>query len=81
MGFSKGQERRRSAGAFVDDFTVKVARKAREVIAVEPLPWAFQILNVNVEENQLKNVVLVNKAIYDVDDEVVKISDEWVGSK
>ncbi|ACR41616.1 class I SAM-dependent methyltransferase [Saccharolobus islandicus] len=26
------------AGAFIGDFTVKVARKAKEVVAVEPLP-------------------------------------------
>jgi len=31
------------AGAFIGDFTVKIARKVKEVVAVEPLPWAFKI--------------------------------------
>ncbi|MFP3133370.1 MAG: FkbM family methyltransferase [Nitrososphaeria archaeon] len=69
------------AGAFVGDYTVKVARKAKEVVAVEPLPWAFKILKENVEINQLKNVVLVNKALYSVDGVKLNISDEGTGSK
>jgi 16S rRNA A1518/A1519 N6-dimethyltransferase RsmA/KsgA/DIM1 with predicted DNA glycosylase/AP lyase activity len=36
------------AGAFIGDFTIKVARKVKEVVAVEPLPWAFKILKKNV---------------------------------
>ena len=54
------------AGAFVGDFTVKIARKVKEVVAVEPLPWAFEIMKRNVEVNELKNVTLVNKALYDL---------------
>ncbi|WP_016732453.1 FkbM family methyltransferase [Saccharolobus islandicus] len=69
------------AGAFIGDFTVKVAKKAKEVVAVEPLPWAFQLLKKNVEMNELKNVVLVNKALYDVDGVKVKIIDEGTASK
>ncbi|MEM4731515.1 MAG: FkbM family methyltransferase [Candidatus Aenigmatarchaeota archaeon] len=69
------------AGAFIGDFTVKVAKKAKEVVAVEPLPWAFEILKTNVELNQLKNVILVNKAIYDIEGITVKISDEGTASK
>ena len=69
------------AGAFVGDFTVKIARKVKEVVAVEPLPWAFEILKRNVEVNELKNVILVNKALYDVDGIKIRISDEGVGSK
>jgi len=53
------------AGAFIGDFTIKVARKVKEVVAVEPLPWAFKILKKNVEMNELKNVTLVNKALWD----------------
>ncbi|MUM63676.1 FkbM family methyltransferase [Acidianus infernus] len=69
------------AGAFIGDFTVKVARKAKEVVAVEPLPWAFKLLKENVEINNLKNVVLVNKALYDVDGVKLKIVDEGTGSR
>ncbi|WP_229572641.1 FkbM family methyltransferase [Saccharolobus caldissimus] len=69
------------AGAFIGDFTLKIARKAKEVVAVEPLPWAFQLLKKNVEMNELKNVVPVNKALYDVEGVKVKISDEGTGSK
>ena len=69
------------AGAFVGDFTVKIAREVKEVVAVEPLPWAFEILKRNVEVNELKNVTLVNKALYDADGAKIRISDEGVGSK
>ena len=51
------------------------------MVAVEPLPWAFKILKENVEINQLKNVVLVNKALYSVDGVKLNISDEGTGSK
>jgi len=50
------------------------------VVAVEPLPWAFKILKENVEINQLKNVVLVNKALYCVEGVKLNISDEGTGS-
>ncbi|MEJ2780988.1 hypothetical protein WIW89_08855 [Stygiolobus sp. CP850M] len=32
---------------------MKIARKVKEVVAVEPLPWAFKILkrNVSVDNN------------------------------
>ncbi|QGA53815.1 FkbM family methyltransferase [Sulfolobus sp. E5-1-F] len=69
------------AGAFIGDFTIKVARKAKEVVAVEPLPWAFKLLKRNVELNELKNVVLVNKALYFTDGLKVKIRDNGVGSR
>ncbi|WP_449462595.1 FkbM family methyltransferase [Tardisphaera miroshnichenkoae] len=52
------------AGAYVGDFAVKAARKAKEVIAVEPMPSSFELLRKNVEANSLKNVVLVNKALW-----------------
>jgi FkbM family methyltransferase len=69
------------ARALIGDFTVKIARKVKEVVAVEPLPWAFKILKRNVEVNELKNVTLVNKALYDEDGIKIRISDEGVGSK
>ncbi|BFH72190.1 hypothetical protein SJAV_01340 [Sulfurisphaera javensis] len=68
------------AGAFVGDFTLKIARKVKEVVAVEPLPWAFELLKKNVEANELKNVILINKALYD-EDTTLTLSDEGVGSK
>ena len=60
---------------------MKIARKVKEVVAVEPLPWAFKILKRNVEVNELKNVAMVNKAYYDVDGIKIRIFDEEVGSK
>ncbi|BCS91485.1 FkbM family methyltransferase [Metallosphaera javensis (ex Sakai et al. 2022)] len=68
------------AGAFIGDYTLKVAKKVKEVVAVEPLPWAFELLKKNVERNELKNVTLINKALYDVDT-VLHIQDEGTGSK
>ena len=45
------------------------------------MPWAFKLLKENVELNNLKNVVLVNKALYSVEGKKVKIKDSGVGSK
>lgn len=50
-------------GAHIGFFTVYAARRARKVIAVEPLPRNFLNLRRNVKLNRLENVVLVNKAI------------------
>ena len=49
-------------------------------MAVEPLPWAFEVLKRNVELNNLKNVMLVNKALYSVDSLKVRIKDSGVAS-
>jgi methyltransferase, FkbM family len=48
-------------------------------VAVEPLPWAFKILKKNVKMNELKNVTLVNKALWDGQTRT-RITDRGVGS-
>jgi FkbM family methyltransferase len=63
------------AGAYVGDFTVKAAKKAREVIAVEPIPRNFELLKKNVEANSLKNVTIVNKALWK-EAGMLKLADE-----
>lgn len=50
-------------GAHIGFFTVYAAKRARKVIAVEPLPRNFLNLRRNVKLNRLENVILVNKAI------------------
>ncbi|WP_409366442.1 FkbM family methyltransferase [Metallosphaera sp. D4-4] len=67
------------AGAFVGDYTLKIAKHVKEVIAVEPIPSAFEILKSNIERNNLKNIMLVNKALYD-SKAVVTMKNEGVGS-
>ncbi|MFQ1020785.1 FkbM family methyltransferase [Tardisphaera saccharovorans] len=67
------------AGAYVGDFTVKAAKKAREVIAVEPIPRNFELLKKNVEANGLKNVTLVNKALWK-EPGMLKLADEGFAS-
>jgi FkbM family methyltransferase len=52
------------AGAYIGLFTLSVARKARKVIAIEPDPRNFSILQTNVALARLKNVKLVNKALW-----------------
>jgi len=49
------------AGAYVGDFTVKAAARARLVIAVEPNPGSVELLRRNVRG--LKNVVMVEAAL------------------
>ncbi|BFI73760.1 uncharacterized SAM-dependent methyltransferase SSO0838, FkbM family [Nanoarchaeota archaeon] len=69
------------AGAFIGDFTLKIAKKVKKVVSVEPLPWAFELLKKNVEINKLNNVILVNKALYDKDGIKLKLENKGTGSK
>lgn len=50
-------------GAHVGIFTLKAARRARLVIAVEPYPPNFKLLLVNIKMNRLENVIPVNVAL------------------
>jgi len=52
-------------GAHVGVFTVYAARKARKgiVLAVEPHPINFKLLNLNVQINEFKNVLTFNIAL------------------
>lgn len=47
-------------GANIGYYTLLMARKSKKVYAFEPDKKSFEILKKNVEENGLKNVVLVN---------------------
>jgi len=49
------------AGAYVGDFTVKAAERAKLVIAIEPDPRSAELLRRNVQG--LKNVVVVEAAL------------------
>jgi len=52
-------------GANIGYYTLLMAQKAKKVYAFEPEKEVFGILKKNVEENNLKNVVLFNKAVGD----------------
>lgn len=49
-------------GANIGYYTLLAAKRVKKVIAIEPDKGCFEILKKNIEENGLKNVVLVNKA-------------------
>jgi FkbM family methyltransferase len=49
-------------GANIGYYTILLARRAKKVYAIEPDKECFAILKKNMEENNLKNVVLVNAA-------------------
>lgn len=49
-------------GANIGYYTLLAAKVAKKVYAIEPDKMCFEILQKNVKENNLKNVVLVNKA-------------------
>lgn len=50
-------------GANIGYYTLLLAKRVKKVYAFEPDKENFEILKKNVEENSLKNVVLVNKAV------------------
>ena len=52
-------------GANIGYYTLLMAQRAKKVYAVEPDKEIFAILKKNVEENNLKNVVLLNAAASD----------------
>jgi len=50
-------------GANIGYYTVLMAKFVKKVYAFEPEKEAFEILKKNIKENNLKNVVLFNKAV------------------
>ena len=52
-------------GANIGIFTLKVAKKVRRVISVEPEPQNFSILSKNIMTNNFSNVTLLNLAVSD----------------
>lgn len=55
------------AGAFIGFYVIRASELVGEtgkVIAIEAVPENFEIMKRNVEANGLKNVILVNKAIW-----------------
>jgi len=52
-------------GANIGYYTLLLAKICKKVYAFEPDKTSFLILKKNVEENKLKNVVLINKAVSD----------------
>ncbi len=56
-------------GANIGYYTLLLAKICKKVYAIEPDKECFEILFKNVEENNLKNVVLINKAVSDKEGE------------
>lgn len=51
-------------GAYIGTYTIRGCERFREVIAIEPLPFNFAVLKVNVHLNQCdEKTILINKAI------------------
>jgi len=52
-------------GAYIGYFSLEASKKAEKVYAFEPHLTSFNILKKNIQLNNLKNVVIENKAVYD----------------
>ncbi len=63
-------------GANIGYYTLLMAKKCKKVYAIEPDKKCFEILKKNVEENNLKNVVLINKAASNKKENRFLIKDE-----
>ncbi|ADY00285.1 methyltransferase FkbM family [Vulcanisaeta moutnovskia 768-28] len=67
-------------GAYIGGYTVRACRRARRVIAIEPLEDAAFLLRNNIELNGCNNVIIVKKAIWKekgrVSMKVVKFNEE-----
>lgn len=51
-------------GAHVGLFSLVASRFAREVIALEPHPVNFKVLQLNLQINNIQNVIPINKALW-----------------
>jgi FkbM family methyltransferase len=63
-------------GANIGYYTLLIAQRAKKVYAIEPDKEVFEILKKNVEENNLKNVVLLNIAASDRKEKKYLIKDK-----
>ena len=52
------------AGANIGTFSIIASQVAMHVIAIEPDPQNYQILRQNVEGNGIRNITLIEKALY-----------------
>ena len=50
-------------GAYIGTYTVRACKSADLVIGIEPHPFNFAVLTINVKLNNCNNAVLVNKAV------------------
>lgn len=66
-------------GACYGEYTLLCANKAKDgtVIAIEPNPYHFELLKKGIEANNFKNVILVNMALSDKEEEV----DFYIGNE
>ena len=51
------------AGAHIGKYTVQLAKHVKLVIAVEPHPFNYEYLQLNIRQNLLANVIAVNMAL------------------
>ena len=63
-------------GANIGYYTLLLVQKCKKVYAFEPDKECFLILKKNVEENKLGNVVLINKAVGDKNEQRAIIKDK-----
>ncbi len=63
-------------GANIGYYTLQMAQRAKKVYAIEPDKKCFEILKKNVKENNLDNVVLINKAASNKKENRFLIKDE-----
>jgi len=54
-------------GAHIGYFTLEASKKAKKIYSFEPNLISFNILKKNIQLNNLKNVIIENKAVYDKD--------------
>jgi FkbM family methyltransferase len=57
-------ERVVDAGAHVGLFSLVASTFAKEVITIEPHPVNFKLLQLNLEINNVKNIITINKALW-----------------
>ncbi|ABE49032.1 FkbM family methyltransferase [Methylobacillus flagellatus] len=57
-------------GANIGNHALVIADYSRHLIAFEPVDFIFQVLKVNVEQNNVKNAEVVNVGLSDVDQEM-----------
>jgi FkbM family methyltransferase len=67
------------AGGWIGPFTLFASKIYDRVISLEPDPVAYEELKTNIEVNDFKNIVLINKAFNNTDDKIRIGSDYGLG--
>jgi len=68
------------AGAYVGLFSLVASTFAKEVVSIEPHPINFKLLQLNLEINNVRNIIPINKALWSKSETLTLYEGEHTGA-